>query len=324
LAAPIGSPVQFRYDKVHIAEDTLATLTSKDTTFPIEGMVCSVATAGLGPLPIVPIRKVEIQKPREHGATLSIPLVMGDFALGKPTGFTADVDRLTNQNSPRRVKEGDEPIGFYCFTAETPKNVEIGRTIKIWEEVVKTLRDQHAYKEEPFFWVSVGVEREGEALDSNYIHPWPSALEPDKQHQLLIYHFQPKGGKRPDSKMEVIFGTALRSIVPPDTKIDSRYDLKSWRFGTTENPQRQLTTWVRIRTADIWDLDLTLTLKAAYSGWIIRSLIAGPLVATPAILALLPQEICLRTKLLLAAGAVLAGILASLASTFKIDKPKTS
>ncbi len=244
--------------------------------------------------------------------------------MSDPTAFTADLHRLTNQNTPRRVNEGDNPIGFYCFTAETPKNVEIGKTIKIWEKIVTALREQHAYKDEPFFWVTVGVESESKALDSNFLHPWPNALEPDKQHQLLIYHFQPKGGNRPDSRMEVTFGTALQSIVPPDTKIDSRYDLKSWRFSTTANPQRRLITWVRIRTADAWDLDLPLAIRPAYSGWIVRSLVAGPLVATPAILALLPQAICAKTKLLLAVGGVVAGIFASLASTFRIDKPKTN
>jgi hypothetical protein len=323
LSAPIGSTVQFRYDKVYVAEDTLKTLTDAKTNFPVEAIVCSVASAGVGVLPMVPVRRVQIaEKPREHGATLSMSLIMREFAVSNQATFGADLHRLANQNTPRRTSEGTDPVGFYCFSAEVPRELQLGNTLALWEKTVINLREQHAYVDEPFFWATLGIEREGERLDANVLHSWPAFLEPITQYRLLIYHFQPRGGPRPNSKMEVTFGTALQSVVPPDTKIDSRYDLKSWRFSTGDNPQRRLTTWLRVRTADAWDLDLELTIRPSYRSWILRSLLTGVLVATPAILALVPQVICIDTKIILGGFGILAGFLAGLASTFKVDRPK--
>jgi hypothetical protein len=325
LAAPVGGVVQFRYDKVHIARDTLETLTSDKTKFPLEGIVCSVASAGIGVLPMVPIRKIRIfAKPREHGATLSISLVMEELILKDPGSFTEELDKLANQSTPRRLNEGDEPVGCYCFSASSPTGAQTGNTLAIWERTVINLRQQHAYKDEPFFWVTLGVEEEGKPLDTNVLHPWPVTLQPNAQYQLLIYHFQPRGGSRPNSKMEVSFGSVLQSVVPPDTKIDSRYDLKFWSFSTGDNPQRRNITWLRVRAADTWDLDLQLTIEPSFKTWIARSVLTGLLVATPAILALIPQNIAAESKWMLGGFGILAGFLASLASTFKIDKPKAS
>jgi hypothetical protein len=59
-------------------------------------------------------------------------------------------------------------------------------------------------------------------------------------------------------------------------------------------------------------MDLSVTIGASY--W--RPLLAGALVAVPAILALVPQNLPLQTKVILGAGGVLVGIL----STFLFDR----
>jgi len=116
--------------------------------------------------------------------------------------------------------------------------------------------------------------------------------------------------------MEVNLGSLLQSVAPPDTRIDSRYDLKSWWFSTSDNTQRPQPTWLRIRTADSWDMDLTITVGASY--W--RPVVSGALVAVPAILALAPQNLDLQTKVVLGAGGVVVGIFSSFLASSRPDK----
>lgn len=316
LAAPVGTTIQFRYDKVHIPKSVLEKLTSDRTQFPLEGIVCSVASKGNGILPIVPVRKVSVEKPRVHGETISVSLVVAQVVVASPTEFSSGLDRLSNNQTPR-IKDGmQNPEGFYLFEAETPDKVEVGSSVALWERTVIALREQHAYEDEPFFWVGIGIEAAEQALDTSTLHAWPSSLPPRRQYRLLIYHFQPRGGPRPDSKMEVTLGNLLESVTPPDTKIDSRYDLKRWWFSTSDNPQRPQTTWLRIRTADSWDLDLTLRIGA--SRW--RTVASGALVAVPAILALITQDLEAQTKFALSAVGIAVGILSSFLAASRVEK----
>lgn len=323
LAAPIGSFVQFRYDKVHLSDGAKESLIGNKKVFPQEGVVCSVASKGVGVLPIVPVRAVIVTDCREHGATVSITLKMGDIALADPATFTQDLHQIAKKSTPQRLKEGDDPVGYYCFDAEAlPAGFQTGATLDLWERTVIILREQHAYKDEQFFWVTLGVEREGKEIDTDNLHAWPTSLEPNRDHRLFVYHFQPRGGNRPDTTMQVTLGDVLESVVPPDTKIDSRYDLKTWVFRTKANPQRTQKTWLRISPANAWDLDLRVAVKPSIAGWLLRSALAGPLVAAPAIIALLPQNLDHSTKHALILWAIGFGVLATLASTFKAEKPK--
>ncbi len=307
LAAPKGSAVQFRYDKAHIPDDVLNKLASPTTQFPLEGIVCSVASNGIGILAIVPVRMVKVQRPRVHGETISLTLIADQIVFADPIQFTSELDILSSNKSPRIKQSGGNPEGSYLFEAKTPSKVEIGSSVSLWERTVSALREQHAYKDEPFFWVALGIEGANETLDTSELHNWRVAIKPRRQYRLLIYHFQPRGGARPNSRMEVSFGDLLQSVVPPDTKIDSRYDLKSWWFTISDGSQRPRPTWLRIRTADSWDMDLTLTVEASY--W--RPIVSGALVAVPAILALVPQTLDLSTKFVLAAVGMAVGVLSS-------------
>lgn len=282
----------------------------------MEGIVCAVASKGVGVLPIVPVRKVMVQRPRVHGQTISVALTIDRVVSANSAAFTAELDTLSNSRSPRIKEEGQNPEGAYFFEAGVPTNIEIDASVSTWEQTVSTLREQLAYKDEPFFWVALGIESTEEELNTSRLNLWPSEIEPRQQYRLLIYHFQPRGGSRPDSKMEVSFGNLLQSVVPPDTKIDSRYDLKRWSFSTTDNVQRPQPTWLRIRTAEAWDIDLTVLVGASY--W--RPVISGALVAVPAILALVPQNLPWETKSLLGAGGVVVGVLSSILGSRAVKK----
>jgi hypothetical protein len=234
-------------------------------------------------------------------------LIVDEVVLADSVQFTRDLDELSSHVSPRIKEPGQKPEGYYFFEAETPAGTEVGSSVSLWERTVSALREQHAYKDEQFFWVALGIESPDTALDTSMLHAWPSTIEPRKQYRLLIYHFQPRDGARPNSRMEVSWGNLLQSIAPPDTKIDSRYDLKSWWFSTGDNAQRPQPTWLRIRTADAWDMDFTVIIGPSY--W--RPVVSGALVAVPAILALATQALELTTKISLGLVGVAVGILSS-------------
>jgi hypothetical protein len=48
--------------------------------------------------------------------------------------------------------------------------------VSLWERTVIALREQHAYKNEAFFWTTLGIERTNEPLDTSVLHSWPSAI----------------------------------------------------------------------------------------------------------------------------------------------------
>lgn len=307
LAAPIGASLQFRYDKVDVSGTLFDKLVNPASSFPQDGIVCSVASKGTGVLPVVPIRTVKVQRPRVHGQTISVTLVADKVVLGDHHEFTKVLHELSGKKSPQVKEAAQGPEGSYFFESELPGGTELGDSVALWEKTVAALREQHAYKDEQFFWVALGIESTSKALDTSKLHSWPISLATGQNYKLLIYHFQPRGGAKPDTKMEVSWGTLLQSVTPADTRIDSRYDLKSWWFNTNDNTQKVQPTWIRIRSADSWDMDLTLAVRSSY--W--RPVISGALVAVPAILALVPQALDLETKVILGGAGVIVGVVSS-------------
>jgi len=82
---------------------------------------------------------------------------------------------------------------------------------------------------------------------------WPEQIPHRGEFSVNVYHFLPRGGKAPDSELTLILGPGQRSVVPPDTKIDSRYDLKLWPCENSWNGRPSLRSWMRIRTVSEWD-----------------------------------------------------------------------
>lgn len=319
LAAPIGATVQFRYDKVHISESVLEQITG--ATCSGAALVCSVATKGVDLLRIIPVRLVGILSTREHGSTVSVTLKMEALLQAEPESFTQSLDQLSGGKSPRKKSEEAAPEGKYFFEiAHIPTNVQQGSSLRNWEQTVTLLRDQHAYQDEPFFWTMIGLQKQNEILDTTVLHPIPDALAPSSNFDVLLYHYQPKGGQKPNSKLELTVGPDIEMVVPPDTSVDSRYDLKTWACRTAANTQATHRSWVRIRTAGTWDLDIAVSIAGAWRRWILRAIVTGILIAIPAVTAIAPQSLPTDQKYQLYAGAVLFGFLAGLVATYKIDR----
>ena len=75
--------------------------------------------------------------------------------------------------------------------------------------------------------------------------------------------------------------------------------------------------WIRIRTSDTWDLDLGLTLKSSLRPAVARSIVAGALIAIPAILAIIIQkDLPLNIQVVLVIASLIARTLGAAAVVF--------
>jgi hypothetical protein len=319
LAAPVGSEVQFRYDKQWIVEDLLEKVTPHLASGGVVGAVCYIDLDGEGVLTMIPVRAVEVTRIHMHGRSVSLVLKMGGIHYADPTIFTKETFAASGSLSPQ--KHGVNISGKYFFEVSTmPSSLKTGFTVGDWEKAVTLLRDQPAFKDEPFYWTTIGILQEGGAIDSNRLGVWPE--QPlTREFDVLIYHYLPKPSPRIDSKLSVTGGGALEPSGPAEVDIDSRYDLKRWRFLPKPNSYGSRETWLRIRTADRWNLDLRIRIKGPFGATLIKAVVAGTLIAIPTVVSAMTQkDITVTAKLWVAAVSLVAGVLAACAVVFSIEK----
>jgi len=319
LTAPLASHLQFRYRRSLISEELLRRADLGQLSG--NGLVCflDAGGAGDGPLRIVPVRSVEVKEARAHGTTISVTLEMKDFAHAEAGTFVEELGRVAKDTSPRRV--GGEILGKYCFEVnEKFSSLRLSNTVEGWEKTVSYVRTEEAFQREPFFWAVLGIEKDGEKLSSETFSKWPNTPV-SSGFSVLIYHYQDSGAPTPNSKLSLVVGEAIASMGPNELKVDSRYDLKRWRFEARRVGYFPTETWLRFRVADTWDLDLSLQVGCSFWMNLAKSLVIGILIALPSIAALAPQrDLGLAMKLLLGGMSLMAGVGAALAVVFGIEK----
>lgn len=320
LAAPLASHVQFRYRRSLISDELLDRLESGKLVG--NGLVCfldAAGAAGSDVLSIVPVRSVEVTDVRAHGTTISITLEMKEFAYAETKAFTEELDRVSKGASPRKVR--NENVGKYFFeVSEALSSLHLGNSVGDWEKTVSCVRSQEAFQKEPFFWTVLGIEKDDEKINSETFSRWPTTAVAGG-FSVLIYHYQVSGAPAPNSKLGLVVGKALTNIGPDELKVDSRYDLKRWRFEPKTVAYFPAQTWLRFRVADTWDLDLSLQIAGSFWPNLVKSLVIGVLIAIPSIVAIAPQkDLDLTMKFLLLGLSLLAGVAAALAVVFGIEK----
>jgi hypothetical protein len=318
LAAPVGSRLQFRYDKKWVAEGILERIKKGTLGASASGIVCWVDMEGKGPLRMIPVRAVKILHVNMHGRSLSVLLEMSELHYADPSSFTSEVFALSGNASPQVKSE--KPEGKYFFEISTlPPSLRTGSTIGDWEELVSLLREEKPFQEEAFFWVALGMETEGTHLDTEVLSKW--STEPiSKPFDLLVYHYQPRQARAVESKLAVMTSSDLATIDPPELAVDSRYDLKRWRFEPVRDQYRARDGWIRIRTNNKWDLDLDIRVKSSWGRGVFKSAVAGVLIAIPSILSIFTQkDVTIETQLILSGISVIAGFLAAAAVVFGFE-----
>jgi len=317
LTAPVDARLQFRYRKSLISEDLLrrAELGQLVGT----GLVCFLDANGYDLLSIVPVRSVEVTDVRLHGTTISMTLEMKAFAYAETKAFTHVLGRAAKDTCPYNAD--GEIHGKYLFEVkEALTELHLSSSVEGWEKTVGCVRLQQAFQSEPYFWTVLGIEKEGEKISSEEFSRWPNTPV-NGGFSILVYHYQESGAPAPNSKLSLVVGKAVMNVGPDELKIDSRYDLKRWRFEPRTASYFPTETWLRFRVGDTWDLDLSVQVGGSF--WInfAKSLVVGTLIAVPSITALAPQrDVDFSMKLLLVGLSLIAGVGAALAVVFGIEK----
>lgn len=317
LSAPLGSALQFRYRRSLLSDELLLRLENEKLSGP--GLVCFLDSDAVDALPVVPVRFVEVTDVRAHGTTISVALEMREFAYAETSTFTEELGKAAKGMNPHRV--GQDVVGKYFFdSSDALTSVKASASVDGWEQTVSTVRARDPFKSEPFFWTVLGVEQEGQTLATERLSKWP--MTPIRgSFSILIYHYQESGAPSPNSTLSLLGGKAIENIGHSELRIDSRYDLKRWRFEPRTAGYFATETWLRFGVANTWDLDLSLEIGGSLWLNLAKSAIVGTLIAIPSIVALAPQkDLDFGMKLILLSLCLLAGFGAALAVVFGIEK----
>lgn len=325
LAAPVGSTIQFRYRKEWIAVDSQ---NSYNALARSEGLVCFIGDAETGEQPLTPIRRVTIEHVLEHGTTVSLLLKLEDFVSAKTNTFTAQVASQSKAYHPR--KENGKLKGKWLFpvNGSSLKEIEHNTSLATWEKVVQELASKPEFANEHFFWTVVGIEPIAR-LGNDYTEslPWPSTLARNSFNSLLVYHYAPSAQPPLENLPNLTFlcGGSVQSISPMTVRIDSRYDLKRWRFNAQSSGYRSEPGWIGITAPSGWGIELPLATRRSLLAPAALGVLIGLLLGVGGAAAAFRdissfQDPKFIPSVLVAALSLLGGVLAGLAAVFGIRK----
>src|SRR5262249_62201072 len=161
LALPAGAVVHFRYDKKHLAQ---AIRTAIDARQP-EGQPALIVyidqrTQGQPPT-YVPCRFATIRTVSEHGTTVSLQLVVAEYAYSENlaafnqwmgTTFAADLPAWS----------GDKIEGKYWLrSTHDPASVSRTTDLGDWEKITDQLAGRGDFDQENCFYTVIGLRRPG-------------------------------------------------------------------------------------------------------------------------------------------------------------------
>jgi hypothetical protein len=320
IAAPVDAVIQFRYQKKWIACSSPECLTGK------EGLVCFIGDATTGPQPLTPVRYVKIEHVSIHGTTVSLQLRAADFALANTSAFTEGVNKIAAGFHPRRIDQSP-PEGKWVFPVGLEDiTIERSTSLTIWEKLVQELSGEPEFTDEKLFWTVVGIEPIAN-LSSDYreMKRWPTALKRGSTSSLVVYHYSPSGDPQERSYITVSGGGSVNSLSSSQVPVDSRYDLKRWRFSSLATGYGPEAGWIAINAPTGWGLELPLTTDRAYLRAGGLGLLIGLFLGLPGAAAAfrdLPSIADERfmPASILAGISLIGGILAGLAAVFGIRK----
>ena len=351
MAAPVGAQIQFRYGERLVGESIKSDIKGIRNSL---GVVCNVnidvKLDAKGTHPLTPVRGVIIERVWTTGSTISISIIMGEFAHAQDINrFTTQASLHSGGQTPANADpdaEGGEGLWFFQIPTQ-PDTLSLNGEISTFERITMQLCDLSHLKKEPFFWTVLGL-RQGLA---NSIE---ERIDFNKVYTLLIYVFCPRGTNQPDGigQLLVQSGLILTSLRSPEIVVDAPYDVKRWPFKVNRpSVAFRDSSWLRIGQEVLradslkklerrermtleeidrelrrslsgsmdWEIDLPLQFRFSWLrvAWI--NLVLGALLAAPFILVIWQQTGCTdASKAISSLFALFFGFAAALVATFTI------
>jgi len=323
LALPSGSVLQFRYEKRYLAQATLADV-EKKVAAGMAALIVYIDQATVNNTPaFVPCRYAKVKGVAEHGTTVSVELIVDEFAYADNlTSFTQWLT-LTFPNDLPHWDQGNLKGKYWLKSAQAPTTPVRTTTLRDWENVIVQLADKSDFQNQCFFTVTkVGCN--GKILvpsDGTFI------LDSASAYEMLVYHYHPsKFADNLKLELAVADGCGLTLLTNPSIRIDSRYDQKTTRFQTDRTPSDRVGfisfSWSKGSGTDSHTLfDIPVRVKGAFWSSVgfaiaLTVFLAGPQVFAAWTNTTLPKHNAIWST----AVAVLCGLAAGLFAAFGLKK----
>ena len=328
LAMPMGCSLQFRYDQKWVAQiirDRLPAGIAKGQKV----LIAYIDQEDKSKIPeIVPCRFATLGEVVPHGSTVSLELIVGQYAYAADLGtFDREMSSASANTLPRYQSDGSIKGAYWLELDRDLTTVSSTLSLADWERIVSQLAPHHQFEGEKCFYAVTGPHELGKK-ESVEIKEGIYALRSDKEYEIQVYHFHPN--KTPSGvTLSIRVPTSLATIVSgASLVVDSRYDLKRTRFTTARlaNAERGNITVTRTEasTTEARSVDFDMLIEVAGTLWatLLQGAIAGMLLAAPQVVAALQNPNIPtpnRQTIMIAAGVF--GLLTGVFAAFALKKP---
>jgi hypothetical protein len=330
LAMPEGSRLQFRYDRKWVAPNVLDKI-QDGSCVGVRALIAYIDQHDKTRTPyLTPCRFASISDAHVYGTTVTIGLFLKEFAYSENLdSFNQQANALSGNVVPKWGKDG-QPVGFYCFDVDTNISSPIisSNELDVWENIVTQIAQKADFLSEKCFYIFQGIKDICKTakipLKEGYFE-----LKPSAAYEIEIYHYHPTEGK---SKAFLRLQTETSIIKPnsnPMLAINSRYDVKHFRFQTSRPFLSEIAAVSIFRGDDIntdkcgyYDFDLQLRINEIW-GWKVASgIFAGILLGVPTITAALFNcQLSIGAKAAITIVSLVAGILVGIFASFAFKRP---
>lgn len=254
LALPIGSNLQFRYEKRWVSDGLLKKI--QDRSIVGQEVIIAYADQSIpddggtpkGDIQLVPVRLAKVTYAAVLGRTTLLIFSVGKFVFASDlNAFNDEAMNLTGKSLPKWVD--GKPQGKYCTElSNRPTNFLEIQDLGQWEQVVAQLANRKDFEQERAFITVLGLMTEDEIreMGAELKHkPWVKELQANKNRELLIYHYYPTTLPT-DLQITIHTGPELKSQSSPTCTLDSRYDLKRFHLESGDPPFGSQGSWINI------------------------------------------------------------------------------
>lgn len=236
FAKPNGTRHQFRYAKKWISEQVLTNISNSKQLSKQRAMLCYLDQATKNVTPsILPVRFARIVEVREHGSTVSIVLSLEDFCKFENLASLNTIIRNQLPDLPD-YKDGDLH-GKYWISADDNIQEIITTSSELidWENLINFYYETPNSKEDlPFYRFDsfTNLKNNEKVSTSEDEGDLCFKLDPASTFDLKVYQFHPKKDF-PEYALQVSSDNEKLVAVNGDKRVlNTRYDLKDYRFRT--------------------------------------------------------------------------------------------
>ena len=329
LAMPENYVLQFRYDKKWISSAVLEKIQNKSIIRETALIVYVDQYDKMIQPELIPCRIANVISCSEHGSTISLQFNLKEIAYAKDIqAFNREIHSLS-VGTIVNWDQNKKPKGHYCVWVENNNlsTMVLSKDLIIWESVVSQIAERKEFaNEKTFYTIESLVE-----VDSNKIIPPYNgvySLKSSREHQLNIYHYHPQEGKSKAYLLCSSKAPIVTNITNPKMLVNSRYDIKHFRFKTEKaiNTTRVALTIYRGEGENenempMLDFDLILKIKGSLCKNALLGVFVGVLLAIPIISSTISDtQLSSSTKTVLIFLSLLSNIFVGLIASFNFKK----